>query len=84
MANYSLLITKSAAKELEAVPRKDRLRIIEKIQGLAIDPRPFGAEKLTGEDKYRLRQGDFRILYEIRDRELLVSVIRIGNRRDVL
>ena len=83
MANYSVLIAKSAAKELEAVPRKDRLRIVEKIHGLAIDPRPFGAEKLSGEDKYRLRQGDYRILYQIRDRELLVTVIRIGNRRDV-
>ena len=84
MANYSILINRNAAKELEAVPRKDRLRVIEKIRGLAIDPRPFGTEKLSGEDKYRLRQGDFRILYEICDRELLVSFIRIGNRRDVL
>ena len=83
MANYSILINRNAAKELEAVPRKDRLRVIEKIRGLAIDPRPFGTEKLSGEDKYRLRQGDFRILYEIPDLELLVSVIRIGNRRDV-
>lgn len=83
MASYSLLFTKSAAKELEAVPRKDRLRIVDKIQRLALDPRPFGAEKLSGEDKYRLRQGDFRILYEIRDRELVVTVVRIGNRRDV-
>ncbi len=83
MASYSLLITKSAAKELEAVPRKDRLRIVDKIQRLALDPRPFGAEKLSGEDKYRLRQGDFRILYEIRNREFVVTVTRIGNRRDV-
>lgn len=83
MANYSILIKKNAAKELEAVPRKDRLRIVERIHSLASDPRPFGAEKLSGEDKYRIRQGNFRILYEIRDRELVVTVIRIGNRRDV-
>ncbi len=83
MANYSLIVKKSAAKELEAVSRKDRLRIVDKIQRLAFEPRPFGADKLSGEDKYRLRQGDFRILYEIRDRELVVTVIRIGNRRDV-
>lgn len=83
MASYSLLVTKSAAKELEAVSQKDRLRIVDKIQRLAIDPRPIGAEKLSGEDKYRIRQGYYRILYEIRDRELVVTVIRIGNRRDV-
>ncbi len=83
MASYSLLITKSAAKELEAVPRKDRLRIIEKVRGLAANPRPPGAEKLSGQDKYRLRQGDYRIVYEIRDRELVVTVVRIGNRRNV-
>ena len=83
MAAYSVLITKSAAKELGAVPKKDRHRIVEKIRGLADDPRLFGAEKLSGEDKYRIRHGNFRILYEILDRELIVTVIRIGNRRDV-
>jgi mRNA interferase RelE/StbE len=83
VASYSLLVTKSAAKELEAVPRKDRLRIVGKIQLLATDPRPVGAEKLSGEDKYRIRQGDYRVVYEIRDQELVVTVIRIGNRRDV-
>ena len=83
MASYKLLITRSASKELEAVPSKDRGRIIAKIRGLEENPRPQGAEKLTGDDKYRLRQGDYRILYEIHDRELIVTVVRIGNRRDV-
>ena len=83
MALYSLVITKSAAKELEAVPEKDRRRLIERIRGLANEPRPFGAEKLSGEDKYRVRQGNFPILYEILDRELVITVIRTGNRRDV-
>lgn len=65
------------------MPPKDRNRIIAKIRGLADDPRPSGVEKLSGDDKYRLRQGNFRILYEIRDRELIVTVVGIGNRRDV-
>ena len=72
-----------AAKELEAIPRKDRQRIISRIQELQSDPRPSGCEKLSGEEKYRLRQGDYRILYEILDRELIVTVVKIGNRREV-
>ena len=83
MALYNVLITKSAAKELEAIPEKDRRRIIERIRGLASEPRPLGVEKLSGDDKYRSRQGNFRILYEILDRDLVVTVIRIGDRRDV-
>ena len=83
MASYSILFTKSAAKELESVPTKDRQRTVSKIRSLADDPRPTGVEKLGGDDKYRIRQGDYRILYEIVDAELIVTVVRIGNRRDV-
>lgn len=83
MASYSILFTKSAAKELERVPTKDRRRIVTRISALAGDPRPMGAEKLSGDDKYRIRQGDYRIVYEIVDAELIVTVVRIGNRRDV-
>jgi mRNA interferase RelE/StbE len=83
VANYSVRIKRSAAKELEAVPAKDRRRIVSRIEGLATDPRPPGSEKLSGEDKYRLRQGNYRILYEIVDQELIVIVVRIGDRRDV-
>lgn len=83
MASYNVLITKSAAKELERVPPKDRRRIVAKIAALGDNPRPPGCEKLTGDDKYRLRQGDYRILYEIVDDDLIVTVIRIGNRREV-
>jgi mRNA interferase RelE/StbE len=61
----------------------DRRRMVAKIQTLASNPRPVGAEKLSGEDKYRLRQGDYRILYEIVDDELVVTVVKVGNRRDV-
>ena len=83
MANYSVRIKRSAAKELESIPLKDRRRIIHRINSLGTDPRPPNSEKLSGEEKYRLRQGDYRILYEIIDRELVVTVIKIGNRRDV-
>lgn len=83
MASYSIRIRRSAARELEAIPSKDRKRIARRIEGLAADPRPPGCEKLSGEDKYRLRQGDYRILYEIVDQELVITVVRIGNRRDV-
>lgn len=83
MASYSILLTKSAAKELESVPTKDRQRIVTKIGALADNPRPVGAAKLSGDDKYRIRQGDYRILYEIVDATLIVTVVRIGNRREV-
>lgn len=83
MASYSILLTRSAARELESVPTKDRQRIVTKIRALADNPRPVGAEKLSGDDKYRIRQGDYRILYEIVDAELIVTVVRIGNRREV-
>jgi mRNA interferase RelE/StbE len=83
VANYSLFIKTSAAKELEAIPAKDRDRIIGKIKGLSENPRPYGSEKLTGDEKYRLRQGDYRILYSIEDSEMTVTIVTIGNRREV-
>jgi mRNA interferase RelE/StbE len=83
VANYRVLLKKSAAKELAAIDSRDRVRIIERINSLAENPRQPGAEKLSGQDKYRFRQGDYRILYEIHDREVVVIVVKIGNRRDV-
>jgi len=83
VANYSVRIKRSAAKELEGIPLKDRRRIVHRIDALGTDPRPPGCEKLSGEEKYRLRQGDYRVLYEIVNRELIVMVVKIGNRRDV-
>ncbi|MBK9549704.1 MAG: type II toxin-antitoxin system RelE/ParE family toxin [Gemmatimonadetes bacterium] len=83
MASYSVVIRRSAGKEIEALPTPDRRRVVTRIQALATDPRPVGCEKLSGEEKYRLRQGDYRILYEITDRELIVTVVKVGNRRDV-
>ena len=83
MASYKILIKRSAAKELEAVPLRDRRRLVTRIEALAANPRPAGAQKLSGEDKYRMRQGDYRILYEIVDEDLIVTVVRVGHRRDV-
>lgn len=68
-------MTRSAAKELERVRTKDRQRIVAMIRTLAANPQPVGAEKLSGEDKYRMRQGDYRILYEIVDTDLIVTVV---------
>ncbi len=83
MASYRVEIKRSAAKELEALPAKDRRRIVSKISALASNPRPTGSEKLSGQEKYRLRQGAYRILYAIEDEVQLVTVVKIGRRRDV-
>ena len=83
MASYSLLVKASAAKELEATPKKDRERLAARIKGLGATPRPAGSEKLSGEEKYRIRQGDYRILYLIEDARSTVTVVKIGHRREV-
>jgi len=83
VASYSIEIKRSAAKELAELPKQDRLRVIARIEQLAHDPRPSGSEKLSGRERYRVRQGDYRILYEIHDHVLLVMVVRIGHRREV-
>jgi len=83
VGSYNVRIKRSAANELEGIPLNDRRRIVHRIESLGTDPRPPGCEKLSGDEKYRLRQGDYRILYEIVDRELIVTVVKIGNRRDV-
>ena len=85
MASYRLIIKRTAAKELAGIPgKKDRQRLVERIRKLADEPRPAGAEKLSGtRDKYRIRQGDYRVLYEIQDDALIVYVVKIAHRRDV-
>lgn len=84
MEKFRVFIKPSAKKELIAVTtKKDRQRIVRRIQSLSENPRPPGCQKLSGYDRYRIRQGDYRIVYEIRDLEVLVVVIKIGHRRDV-
>ena len=85
MAEYRLLIKASAAKEIEAVGTKvDRQRIIERIRILARDPRLPGSEKLAGyADRYRVRQGQYRIVYLIDDDRREVTIFKVGHRKDV-
>jgi len=83
VANYSLQIKTSAAKELEALPKKDRQRVADRIHALATEPRPEGCEKLADQDLYRVRQGNYRILYTVNDPALLVVIYKIGHRREV-
>jgi mRNA interferase RelE/StbE len=84
VASYSLRIKKSAIKDLEALPSKaDRRRIVKRIESLAENPRPRGAQKLSGKERYRIRQGRYRILYSIHDQELVVYVVRVGDRKSV-
>jgi mRNA interferase RelE/StbE len=83
VASYRLLIKPSAVKELEALPAKDRRRIVPRIEGLASEPRPHGCEKLSGLEQYRVRQGDYRVVYGVDDEARVVIVVKIGHRRDV-
>ncbi len=84
MASYKLLITASAAKELEAVDaKKDRQRLVLRIRALTADPRPAGCQKLSGTQKHRIRQGNFRILYLVDDEEETVTIVKIGDRKEV-
>lgn len=83
MANYELVFKKSVAKDLRDFPNQDVERIMQRIQALAEDPRPAGCEKLSTQERYRIRQGSYRIVYEIEDHRLVVMIVRIGHRRDV-
>ena len=84
MARYRLLIKPSAVKDIEAIPlKRDRQRVVERISKLAEDPHPSGSEKISGQDKYRVRQGRYRILYVIEDQDLIVQVVKVGHRKDV-
>ena len=83
MASYELRIKPSAVKELQALMIQDRRRIATRIQALAEDCRPPGCQKLTGGDRYRIRQGVLRVLYEVDDTARTVTVVKIGHRRDV-
>jgi mRNA interferase RelE/StbE len=81
---YQIEFTKQAAKQFKVLPDLEQQRISTKIDALAIEPRAVGAVKLVGaEDLYRIRVGDYRIIYNIQDDLLLVLVVKIGHRRDV-
>lgn len=84
MARYRILIKPSAVKEIESIShRADRQRIVERSSALTDDPRPPGSQKLSGLERYRLRQGPYRIIYAIEDEALVVYVVNIGHRKDI-
>lgn len=83
MARYELRFKTSVAKDLRDVPKTDLRRILERIEALRDDPRPVGCEKLSAQELYRIRQGNYRILYEILDLEVIVEVVKIGHRREI-
>lgn len=83
MAAYSIFIKKSAARELEVLAKKDLPKVLKRIEALAENPRPTGAEKLAGVELWRIRQGDYRIVYSIEDNALTVWIVKVGHRREV-
>ena len=84
MAKYKLFFTETFYKNLRGIPQKDVKRILKRVGELAVDPRPVGSQKLSGlQEKYRVRQGDYRIIYSIEDEQLVVIVVKVGHRRQV-
>jgi mRNA interferase RelE/StbE len=83
VASYKIYFRKSAAKELGKLPNPEIQKIIQRIESLAIDPRPIGCEKLTGQEFYRIRQGNYRIVYSIQADELTIWVVKIGHRKNI-
>ena len=80
---YTVRLKSRAERELGRLPQKEIGRIVSRLPQLAFDPRPHGCEKLSGVDLYRIRQGDYRVLYLIDDDQRLVEIIKIGHRREV-
>ena len=74
---------RSVWKDFEGISKKDLKRILQRIENLKENPRPAECEKLTGQDRYRLRQGRYRIVYSVQDNDLTVWVVKVGHRRDV-
>lgn len=83
MAAYELRFKASIAKDLRGIPKADVRRILAKAQALRDNPRPPGSQKLAGDERYRIRQGDYRILYTVMDALVLVEVVKIGHRKSV-
>ena len=83
MAAYRIYFKKSVEKDFKVIPNKDLVKILERIEALAENPRPPGCEKLSGQQKYRLRQGRYRILYSLQDDELTIWVVKVGHRKDI-
>ncbi|HNA29540.1 MAG TPA: type II toxin-antitoxin system RelE/ParE family toxin [Thiobacillaceae bacterium] len=83
MARYELRVRPSVAKDLRGLPREDVKRILAPIEALRDDPRPPGSEKLSAQDRYRVRQGNYRIIYGVEEAEVVVENVKVGHRREV-
>ena len=83
MAKYEISVKKSAVKELGDVPKKELQKIVKKIQALSAEPRPEGSQKLSHQEQYRIRQGDYRVVYSIDDDNFKVHIIKVGYRREI-
>jgi len=83
MAAYKVFFRESVEKDLLGIPKKDLRKILHRIKLLSDDQRPSGHEKLTGQERYRIRQGRYRIVYSIQDKEVTVWIVKVGQRKDV-
>jgi mRNA interferase RelE/StbE len=83
MANYEIQFKKSVAKDIRGIPNKDVKKVLERIDTLAVNPRGEGCVKLSGQERYRVRQGAYRIIYEINDIEVVVLVVKVAHRSQV-
>lgn len=83
MANYKLVFRKSVSKDLRSIPNKDVARILQRLEWLQENPRPDDSEKLSGQERYRIRQGIYRVVYEVQDELLVVTVVKVGHRKHV-
>jgi mRNA interferase RelE/StbE len=83
MAVYKVLFKESVEKDFREIPKEDLKRLLDRIEVLAENPRPPGCEKLTGQERYRIRQGHYRVVYSVQDEEVTVWVVKVGHRKDI-
>ena len=83
MAGYKIYFRESVEKDFKTIPKNDLKKILRRIEFLAEEPRPQGCEKLTGQERYRIRQGRYRIVYSIQDNELTICIVAVGHRKDI-
>lgn len=83
MAAYKIFFRKSVDKDFSAIPKRDLRKVLRRIEMLSEDPRPSGCEKLTGQERFRVRQGRYRIVYSIQDKDLTVWIVKVGHRKDI-
>ncbi len=83
MAEYNVYFREPVEKDFRAIPKKDVRKILHRIESLAVEPRPLGCEKITGQEWYRVRQGQYRIVYSVQDKESTVWIVKVGHRKDI-